>query len=216
MKSAIYRKTWFWLMIISVQITIIIWLHLAEENTLEETLRTEVLWVAIGSIGTLVSVIVAACSVRTTEETKIKQETYNAYRKFKNDAYDQENRIENYDISDILKRYDEIREKEKNIDTKENQQESMLEEQAEEKQVKEYWTDIKKYLINVEYIATCANAGVFDMQTIYNMGGPYMIRQYDRLLPIIYYKRAQERSDGVYEEFEKIVKSLRKIDADRR
>lgn len=216
MKSAIYRKTWFWLMTISVQLTVIIWLHLAEGNTLKETLRTEVLWVAIGSIGTLVSVIVAAFSVRTTEKTKIKQETYNAYRKFKNDAYDQENRIEDYDISDILKRYDEIREKEKNIDTKENRQESVLEEQAEEKQVKEYWTEIKKYLINVEYIATCANAGVFDIQTIYNMGGPYMIRQYDRLLPIIYYKRAQERSDGVYEEFEKMVKSLRKIDAGRK
>lgn len=187
-----------------------------ELDACDDLFRSVNFWTAIGAIAATGSVVTAAATVTITERTKKKQETYNAFQKFKNDSYSQELEIEGYDISDILKRYDEIREKEKNSDTKEEQQETVSEEQGEGKHVKEHWTAIKKYLINVEYIATCVNAGVFDIQTIYNMGGPYMIHQYEHLRPIIHYKRMQEGTDGVYEEFENMVKSLRRIDNDRR
>ena len=43
------------------------------------------------------------------------------------------------------------------------------------------------------------------------MGGPYLIKMYNDLTPIIKYKRDTENTNGVYEEFEKMVKKLKFI-----
>ena len=188
-------SSWFWLILIFLEILVLdvtkIWGV--------DLLGTEIFWVALASICSLVSVIVVATTYCRDTQTKRRQATYDAYNQFKKDAFDQENEICDYDedtLANILKSKKEADRGKK---------------RSKENQSPNEWKKIKKYLANVERIATCVNNGIFDAETIYNMGGPFMIKMYKKLSPIIMYKREQEKSNGVYEEFEKMVRQLEKI-----
>ena len=63
---------------------------------------------------------------------------------------------------------------------------------------------------------TCVNSGVFDYEIIYNMGGPYLIKQFEFLYPIICYKRNEEQRSSIYKEFEVMVFKLKHIYENRR
>ena len=193
MKTSVWQKTWFWLMWIAVVLLALFVLEFYRVSDLGQLLKEECFWVAFGSVGTFVSVIVAVCSVIRTEHNQKNQETYKAYQKFKEKVFDLETKIDGYkcaEINDIL--------------GKQRDKESRHE-------VEDEWNEIKKYLMQVEQIATAANSGVFDLQIIYRMGGPFMIEMYERLSPIIHYKRDKDGRNGVYEEFENMVKGLRRL-----
>lgn len=188
MKKCFLTKTWFWAMIIAINITLANVIPLINRELLMKILKSECLQVAIGSIGTLASVFAAAASLKRTEKRKKKQATYDAYQQFKKEVFEFETKIEKRDLNKLL----ELHKQGKNV---------------------ECWNCIKMYLTRIERIATCVNSDIFDIETIYNMGGPYMIKQFDKFLPIINYKRSQECSNGVYYEFEKMVNELRYLDS---
>ena len=193
----IFTSIWFWLMIIAIDLFVLDLYALIKMFSLK-IFFSEVFWTAMGSIVTMLSVILAVVTYVKSREDKMKQSTYDAYDKFKNEAFELENKIYLFDLTKIL-------ESKRTIDSKLNA-ENLL--SKEKKTHMEQWNEIKEYLTKVERIATCVNNGIFDARTIYNMGGPYMIKTYNKLIPIILYKRKSEGTDGVYEEFEKMVKKL--------
>lgn len=147
------------------------------------------IWTCIESLATLISVIIAVYSIVSSENIRKKQATYDAYNEFKKSNYKNELEFGKYAIEDVLSEH-------KNNENKK-------------------WDIIKEYLTEIERISTCVNNGVFECGTIYNMGGPYLIEQYEKLKPILIEKR---NSSGriVYGEFENMVIKLKEIDKSRR
>ena len=187
MKKHFWAKSWFWLMLITINLSIISIIFLFKFCDFLSICKSEYFWSAISATATSVSVIIAVVTYLHNEKTRKKQATYDAFRQFKINVFDLENEIANYEIKSILENH-------------ENQNNNSE------------WIIIKKYLIQIEQIATCVNSNIFDVDTVYNMGGPFLINQYNRLKPIIEHKRAEEKRDGVYIEFEYMVKSLQKKD----
>lgn len=147
-----------------------------------EIFKKDYFWAAIGSIGSLLSVVIAVISILNSEKTRKRQATFDAFDKFKSNNYALEIKIDEYNIKKIIDEH------------KHNSNDK--------------WNEIKLYLTSIERIATCVNNGVFDYNTIYNMSGPYLIHMYEKLQPIILYKRNSENRK-VYEEFEKLVALLK-------
>ena len=184
----IFKQIWFWGIVIEITLLLILF-NMPPHYILHHILCSEIFWVAIGSLGTLISVIIAVASFKNSENIRKKQATYDAYGKFKEENYDTELAIEDMDIKEVIEKH--------------------------KKKDNEEWDKIKNYLTKVERISTCVNLGIFDAETIYNMGGPYMIAQYDRLRTIIDYKRAKE-GRKVYDEFEKMVAVLEEFNVKRK
>lgn len=174
-----YKQSWFWFMLIAIINFLILLIYISVNFALDKNF-----WTAIGSIGTLISVIVAVCSIANSERIRKKQATYDAFSEFKKSNFDKELEINNYKIETVLQEH------KRNADKK--------------------WNVVKEYLTEIERIATCVNSDVFDCETIYNMGGPFLIALYQKLKPIIDYKRKDE-DRKVYYEFQKMVKELEKI-----
>ncbi len=143
---------------------------------------------AVGSIGSLISVLTATQSIKENEIIRRQKDTYSAFSEFKKRNYDIESEIENYPIEQMAKNY--LEEKQKNT----KQMES-----------------ISRYLCDIEQLATCVNTGVFDVGTIYNMGGPFFIEKFELLYPIIETKRRIKNRKTIYLEFENMVDALEQI-----
>lgn len=180
----IYKQTWFWLMVIAIIMFVRFIIYISQNFDLDEKF-----WIGVESVATLISVVIAAYSIISSENIRKKQATYDAYNKFKNNSYKQELELEKYSVEDVL--------------------------QEHENNDNEKWDIIKEYLTEVERIATCVNNGVFECETIYNMGGPYLISQYEKLNPIIIQKRNCS-GRKVYDEFENMIIKLKEIDKSRR
>lgn len=153
--------------------------------------HAEVFWVAVGSIGTLTSVIITCVVFIKSQAEQKKRNTYEIFGKFKDSVFDIELKI---DEKYVEKALDEYRESKNNTAIVENNN----------------WDIIKKYLTQVERVSACANSSVLDIDTIYQMSGPYMIKMYAILRPIIEEKRISEGRNTIYWEFEKMVHSLEK------
>ncbi len=184
----IFKQIWFWGIVIEITLLLILF-NMPPHYILHHMFHSELFWVAIGSLGTVTSVAVAANSIRSSENIRKKQATYDAYSKFKEENYDTELAIEDMDIKKVIEKH--------------------------KKKDNEEWDKIKNYLTKVERISTCVNLKIFDAETIYNMGGPYMIAQYDRLRTIIDYKRAKEGRE-VYDEFQKMILELEEFNVKRK
>ncbi|MCM1509063.1 MAG: DUF4760 domain-containing protein [Ruminococcus flavefaciens] len=161
--------------------------------TLPEKFFSEITWVAIGSIGTLLSVIIAVVSTIMSNQNKKKQATFEAMKQLKQNPY--ENIIHGYTMEKVNSI---IRSHKENSDNKD-----LIEE----------WNNIKEYLVFMEQFAVCANNSVFDLKTINRMGGPFLIEMYNVLKPIIEYKRIESNRITIYEEFEKLINNLKRIGA---
>ena len=188
----VLTSCWFWLMLISIILLGMLLILSHWFGYLPAILEKEIFWVAISAVITFISVIEAVITYKHSEEIRKKQATYNAYNEFKNKVFDLENKISSYDFDEILRRREALDKKTSKTSFSE-------------------WNEIKDYLSQLERIATCVNNKIFDVETIYNMGGPFLITKYNELNHIITYKRKQEKRNGVYIEFENMVKSLNKI-----
>lgn len=166
-----------------------------------ECLFTDVFWGAIGSLGTLISVVITCVVFIKSQSEQKKRNTYEIFGTFKNTVFDYENIIDQEYVEAALNEYRQKcpHQGDENHDYTDRGEKSSSKCEC-----------IKKYLTQVERVATCANTGILDMETIYNMGGPYMISMYDTLEPIIKEKRVSEGRLTVYSEFEKMVTALRK------
>ena len=161
-------------------------------------IKCELTWTLVSNLIALVSVIVAVRTYVHSEKTRKRQATFDAYNEFKNEVFDLENEILSYDIDKIV----------------------CAKRKAARGQatpiVNNKWERIKNSLAKTERIATCVNNGIFDAQTIYNMGGPFMIEMFERLYPVIKYKRNKDSRNGIYEEFERMVDNLKKLNRSHR
>ena len=171
---------------LSLILTILLYLKVAFPNFM----NSEAFWTMVGSVGTVAGVIVSAVSiVRANSNTK-KQKTYEAFDKIKAENTEIENKLSGLNlekINDIMCNH-----KEKSDTAKEPN-----------------WNDITMYLSSIERFSACANEDIYDFRLIYNMGGPYLISMYDKLYPIIAYKRKDNGRETVYLEFEKLVNRLK-------
>lgn len=187
MENKFYKQCWFWLMLISVLVLI---------NTIsricympipiQRVLYSGAFWTALGSVGTLISVIVAVVSIVNNNKRTQKQSTLEAFMQFKKDVEPYENMIHDYssdDINKIIQRY---------------------EQGAQPKE----WDEIKKYLATVERFATGVNTGIYDVEVVNKMGGYFLCEQYKTLYPIIQYKRQKDQNDCIYEEFRDMVNAI--------
>lgn len=153
---------------------------------IQRVLYSGAFWTALGSVGTLISVIVAVVSIVNNNKRTQKQSTLEAFMQFKKDVEPYENMIHSYsnaDINKIIQRYE---------------QGSQLEE----------WDEIKKYLATVERFATGVNARIYDVEVVNKMGGYFLCEQYKTLYPIIQYKRQKDQNDCIYEEFRDMVNAI--------
>lgn len=155
---------------------------------LPELFRREVFWVAVGSVGALVSIIITCSTFAASQKEQRKRNTYEIFAKFKDDVFDLENKIDKAYVDEALREYKERK-----------------------AGASEKWITVKEYLTKVERVAACVNASILDEETIYNMGGPYMIKMYGLLKDIIEEKRTEEGRISIYEEFEKMVCRLEKV-----
>lgn len=151
-----------------------------------QILLNEGLWVAVGSLTAIVSVVLSAVSIVCSNKTRKRQATYDAFSELKKDVFYLEEEIKAYDIDEILAIH------------------------KQNKSSKE-WINIKEYLSKIGRFATCVNNKVFDSETVCRMGGPYLVEMYKKLKPIIEYKRQENQRETVYSEFEIMVNELKEL-----
>ena len=133
MKDCFLKKSWLWLMMIFIVLLGLFILQLYENDLIptfvKDVIRSDCFWTAIGSIGTLISVIVASKSLVVGEQNRKRQATYDAFSRFKDDVLKDEEDISLLDIEKVIEDH-------KNSNQKD-------------------WVLIKKYLTKIERIATC-------------------------------------------------------------
>lgn len=70
------------------------------------------------------------------------------------------------------------------------------------------WELISEYLARLEQFSVGINMDVYSVDVVDRMAGSYLIKEFNRLLPIIDYKRFKGNTNKRYEEFEMMVKKL--------
>lgn len=71
------------------------------------------------------------------------------------------------------------------------------------------WEKMNGYLARIEQFAVGINLKIFDLKTLDRMAGSHIIKIYRRVEPIICHKREKSKTTKRYEEFEKMVDSLK-------
>ena len=185
-------------------------------QTIRNIFTSDWIWTMIGSVATSVSVISAYIIYRKSTNIDIKQKTYEAMYKLKDDVYEIERRIGELGSAGI-DRLVENRKKGLNLETKKTSFFSIQIKKrdvyiASNKQSSDYknWEDITKYLTKLEHFATCVNDKIFDIETVRKMSGDYLIRQNTILQPIILHKISENKGGDTYKQFRKMVKKLDK------
>ena len=190
MKNKWYKQTWLWLMLIFCTLVAPhiykLFSYLCPRASF---LYSGSFWTAVGSIGTLISVIVAVTSTVRANSRKKKEKTLDAYTKFKEAVSPIENLIHNYTKDDIDRI---ITQHKRGWNSRD-------------------WNMIKDYLTAVERIAVGVNTEIYDIDVINRMGGYFMYEQYLTLKPIISYKRYEDTNPYIYREFTNMVNKI--IDA---
>ena len=74
------------------------------------------------------------------------------------------------------------------------------------------WQDVTVYLAKIEHFSVGINTGIYSIKVLNRLGGAYFIRQFERLWPVIDFKRKQMVIPGGHaDEFEKMVNNLKKL-----
>lgn len=190
MENKFYKQCWFWLMIISVLVLFNTISRICYMSiSVQRVLYSGDFWTALGSVGTLISVIVAVVSIVNNNKRTKKQSTLEAFTQFKKNAEPYENTIHGYSSDDINK----------------------IIQQHEQGSEPEKWDEIKKYLATVERFATGVNTGIYDVEVVNKMGGYFFCEQYKTLYPIIEYKRQKDQNEYIYAEFRDMVNSIIRV-----
>ena len=190
MENKFYKQCWFWLMIISGfvllnTVSCICYMPIP----IQRVLYSGAFWTALGSVGTLISVIVAVVSIANNNKRTKKQSTLEAFTQFKENAEPYENTIHGYSSDDINK----------------------IIQQHEQGSEPEKWDEIKKYLATVERFATGVNTGIYDVEVVNKMAGYFLCEQYKTLYPIIEYKRQKDQNEYIYAEFRDMVNAIIRV-----
>ena len=187
MKMKWYKQCWLWLMMLFGIVLINTVTRIRYVSIpLQQVLCSDGFWTAIGSVGTLISVIVAVASIVSNNERTKKQSTSEAFAQFKKNVEPYENIIHNYSdekIREIIQEY-------------------------EQDSHSKGWNQIKEYLAAVERFATGVNTKIYDVKIVNKMGGFFLCEQYQKLYPIIEYKREKDGNDCIYEEFRDMVNEI--------
>lgn len=73
------------------------------------------------------------------------------------------------------------------------------------------WEEITICLAQIENFSVGINTGIYSLKILNRLGGAFFIRQFEKLTPVINFKREKNVSPGShYNEFEKTVEMLRK------
>lgn len=72
------------------------------------------------------------------------------------------------------------------------------------------YKDISGLLARCAHFAVGVNTGIYDEKTVRRLAGRYIIALYDKMEPMIEKKRALNKSERHYEEFEILTDSMRK------
>lgn len=73
------------------------------------------------------------------------------------------------------------------------------------------WTELTICLAKLERFSVGINTGIYSIDILNRLGGPFYIRQFEKLKPMIDIKRSEGLVSGKhYEEFEKVVEKLKK------
>lgn len=189
-ENKFYKQCWFWLMIISglVLFNTVSWICYMS-IPIQRVLYSGAFWTALGSVGTLISVIVAVGSIVNNNKRTKKQSTLEAFVQFKKDVEPYENTIHDYSSDDI----------------------NTIIQQHEQSCKHEKWDEIKKYLATVERFATGVNTGIYDVEVVNKMGGQFLCEQYETLRPIIKYKRQKDQNEYIYSEFRDMVNAIIRV-----
>ena len=74
----------------------------------------------------------------------------------------------------------------------------------------EDWETLTDYLTVMEHFAVGVNTGIYSLAVLTRLGGPYFLRIYHCLLPLIERKRHDNESAGAhYHELEKMIEKLK-------
>lgn len=76
---------------------------------------------------------------------------------------------------------------------------------------KSEWDKITLCLVEIENFAVGINSKIYDLVTLNRLGGDNVIEWYGNLEPIILKKRGAKSNGQPYDEFEKMVESLKKL-----
>ena len=76
------------------------------------------------------------------------------------------------------------------------------------------WETASEFLARIEQFAVGINTGVYAVSVLDRMAGSHMIKEYQRVEPIISYKRKKAGTDKRYIEFETMVNKLKKYNPD--
>ena len=71
------------------------------------------------------------------------------------------------------------------------------------------WEEISEFLAHIEQFAVGVNTKVYSIKVVDRIAGSHLIKQYERFLPIIEYKRKKANTDKRYREFEIMAKKLK-------
>lgn len=186
-----YGQTWLWLILLCcIHLAMFVYTAVDDRQFPQSLsfLLYGTFWTAIGSIGTLISIIVAVTSTVNENTRKKKERTLEAYTQFKESVRSSENRIHNY--------------------TKENIHDIIAEHKKGQESNNSDWNIIKEYLAAVERIAVGVNTDIYDASLINRMGGYFMYEQYRKLKPIICYKRCTDNNPNIYKEFTDMVNKI--------
>ena len=141
----------------------------------------------IAAVGAAVSAIVAAIalvySVRTQNKIKVQEQkvqTMEAFNRLQREVLDKMNEVDKKFIESALVNNDK-------------------------NEISKY----SAYLARIEHFAVGVNSDIYDLQVVRRLGGQYMIGIYNKLIPLIEFKRKRGRNTNLYNEFERMIKNLK-------
>ncbi len=179
-----YRQSWFWLMLLFVLSLV----NFVVKLPIRVVINNDILE-CISAIGTFASAAIAAGAIVFNEKIRKKKDTYDAYNNFKEKHYDFECEIDERQIRKMACLYT----KNKNYLKKNKKYNKTVE-----------------YLCDMEQFATCVNNNIFDIDVVWDMGGPFIVEKYYSLQPLIQKKREYKHRNSIYEQFEEMKNKLEK------
>lgn len=72
------------------------------------------------------------------------------------------------------------------------------------------WDEVTTYLAKIENFSVGINTNIYSIDILNSLGGNFFIEQYRNLIPIINKKREEDKGNKHYDQFEKVVKRLKK------
>ena len=141
----------------------------------------------IAIIISIIALIFSCLQFFSEKERSRKEATINALIQLQHDVFDQTNYFQ-ADITQLIQKHSAI---EANV-------------------IDESWEYISDCMARIEQFCVGINTKIYSLEILDRMAGSYFIKEYNRLRPIIVYKRERANTDKRYIEFETVVNNLKK------